>query len=233
MNTYKIADIQRLLTEAAPRFVCLEDSQGNRLIPFNTKDSPPFKEQLKRVCERLKAEVLTDGTYYVVFGESTLKGAPLTRLPFIKGNPSKEPAPVVMVGENNKTMSQSEAIALIKENAELKADNEVLRMQDKNNKETIKILEDEIAELENAEPERPGFFGMSEGMEAKVSDLLGALAQKFLSPAPPATPATPAPIAENKQVTYDDILNILKNNPDVVSQLRKDLNPEPAQNGQS
>lgn len=229
---YKVEDIKRLLTEANTKFVCLEDSTGQRIIPFN-QITTPFNDHLKRICDRLKAEVLPDGKYFVCFGESSAKGAAVSKIAFFKGEVATlSPAVITPASQEKPAMSQEKILELIQENANLKADNEVLKMQHKNDLEEIKSLEDEITELENKPA--PGFFaGLSEPMQNKIGDLLGAFATKLLAPPPPA-------IAESSQeqraVTYPELLHILKTNPQVVEQLRKDLNPQPqpqpAENGQ-
>lgn len=225
---FKVEEISSLLMEAKPKYVCLEDSEGRRIIPFNTKDSP-FKEHLIKICSRLKAKILNDGTYFVCYGESSAKGGAVTKIPYVKGeipNPTLAAgAPVTIIDRNEKPMSQEQIIELIKENANLKADNEVLRLQHKQDSESIAALEDEIAELDNGP--KPGIFGMSEGLQNKLGDLAAVLVQKWTAPPPPpiSEPQTP------QKLTYEQILGLLQNNPELLSQLRKDLNPQPQQNG--
>jgi len=157
MKKYSVNDISRLVLEAKPRFIALEDEKGNRLIPFNKMDAP-VKEHLIKICNRLKAEVLADGIYYVTFSETSAKGGVQAKLQFVKGeietiapaSPITEPPP-----SNTKSMSQEKIMELIQENADLKAKLGTLELENKYLQEDIKSLEDELAEEENKPPALP------------------------------------------------------------------------------
>jgi len=224
---HSIEDIRRMITEAQPKYICLEDSTGSRIIPFNFKDVE-FKKHLDKICLRLKSEILNDGNYFVCFGETNSKGASVSKIPYIKG----EVLPAAITIEEKETantMSQDKIIELIRENANLKSENGILENENKHLQSEIEALEDEIAEMENKPA--PGIFGMGEGLQNKIGDLVTVLAQKWAAGSPPplaeAQPSQPT-------VSYDQILNILKQNPAVVDQLRNDLSPQqaPATNGQ-
>lgn len=67
MKIFKLLDIERMLTEQGYKFVCLCDSQGKQILPYNSvgKTTTTALERFEDIKKQLNSEALPDG-YYIV-----------------------------------------------------------------------------------------------------------------------------------------------------------------------
>lgn len=228
-----LSEISASLKEAKPLFLCLQDAEENKIIPWNVKSGNFPAEHLQKIIHRLKARITPEGEYKICFAETINKHGSINFIPYTKGDTLAEPRPAQLIERTTidfKGFSPDKMIELIQDNADLKAKNAALEADIKILEAENKALEDEIAEYDNEEPK--GFLEQN-GLGEKVGSILDVVIAKMLTPAPPAA----ASMAEQAkavttapQLSYEDILNILKANPAIIERLREDLNPEPVNN---
>lgn len=182
MKIYKINELKGLAKKAGYKMAALEDSSGKRLLPFN-RINVTLDKQFGTIDDKLKSELVADGIYYVVMSNSIAGCKQPDRFAVNKGKVTEEQmqkaenTPIVIHSRAEETLSLSESIDMIRENANLKAENEVL-------KKTISELE---AELEEAE--------LNEGAEEKQP----AWATFLMEQAPVLTGLANEYFAQNKR----------------------------------
>lgn len=237
-----ISEIKAAITEAAPPFLCLQDEEGNKLIPWNPKDAAGFpKEYLTKILKRLEAKVTGAGVYYVCFAENVTPKSIVQKITYIKGGAAGIPAapPVTIaapaaVPDVSRGLSYEKALELIQENAELKANLAQAKAENTILKKEIEELEDELAGYENQE-EKDGAGGLFEGpeMKQKVSGIIDLLAAKFLGPAEtPGAAISQAPAAPQKiALTYEMICHTFNTNPEMLKRLLDELQQQQPANG--
>jgi hypothetical protein len=149
MKIYKINELKGLAKKAGYKMAALEDSSGKRLLAFN-RINVTLDKQFGTIDEKLKSELVQNGIYYVVMANSIAGCKQPDRFAVNKGRVSEEQmqkaenTPVIIHSGSTETLSLSESIDLIRENANYKAENEIL-------KKTVADLERELEEADLGE----------------------------------------------------------------------------------
>ena len=154
MEIYTIDQIRDIQAEQKYKFIGLNTSEGKEVIKQNNATITP-ENKLDIIETRLKAPKFKDG-YYVVYCRAHHSGEP-DNYTIVKGNPEtiSEPAssPDPMPKSDN-VLSYDKAIAMNKQVAELKAENDALIKERNQLKEDYDELLQEATELEEENQNR-------------------------------------------------------------------------------
>lgn len=183
----KISDekeILELIGKTPGNFFSLH-SQSETIIPprFYKDKRPEFWKEAKTYLE---SKLAGDGTYIIMSGTSR-KVKPIISI--LKGEKSDSPAPIIV-------MEEKSDIALVKENAELKAKLHYLELQLAELQENLEDAETSLDEAPITTPEKNPWLSLAEQLAPAAGQILGAIAAKYLQPttAPTQTPQQYAPI---------------------------------------
>lgn len=178
----KFRDIQKIIEETSPLYICLLDSDGNKVIPFNNSKS---KGGLKGRMEQIKATLNSETTepgYYVVRMTYTSfsKNTPFTDLVFQKGEiPNEEKAPVINIVTQNETMSETPSENVLGYDAVLELQRKLIQTQSDLKIANAKIedleaeIEDLNIELKEGEENKGNGFQLSENTQSFLEGTLG------------------------------------------------------------
>lgn len=89
MKTYKINDLKKIANEQGYKMAALENSEGQRILPFN-QIKVPVAKHLDLIPTRLKSELNPDGIYYVLMAHNIQASKQPHRYPITKGKVSAE-----------------------------------------------------------------------------------------------------------------------------------------------
>jgi len=228
---YTEPEIKKIISDGNPRYVCLENSFGGRIIPFNTVKEKHSKEHTERILKYLANDNLCSEGIYFVVTTNVLHESSHIKYPVKKGNPDLtaiKPAPKMEEKPNQKEIYSFEKLLTIhQELAEYKTKCLMYEMENKNLLATIEDLENEISEHESREAAPSGLGDSGSLLAAKALSMLEGFLQPQPAPVSEPSPA-PAPVSEPSpapiRMTYEDILNLLASNPDLVDRLGNDLN---------
>lgn len=171
----KISDekeILELIGKTPGNFFSLH-SQSETIIPprFYKDKRPEFWKEAKTYLE---SKLAGDGTYIIMSGTSR-KVKPIISV--LKGEKSDSPAPIIV-------MEEKSDIALVKENAELKAKLHYLELQLAELQENLEDAETSLDEAPEPEAVKNPWLSLAEQLAPAAGQILGALAAKYLAPAP-------------------------------------------------
>lgn len=185
--SFKISEdekILELISKAPGNFFALNSPQET-IIParFYKDQRQDFWKNAKSI---LASELTQNGTYIIMNG-TTRKVKPLISVQ--KGDKSENSAPVIVMEERSD-------IALVKENAELKAKLHYLELQLAELQENLEEAETSLDEAPETAPEKNPWLSLAEQLAPAAGQILGAIAAKYLQPTTPATqtPQQYAPI---------------------------------------
>jgi hypothetical protein len=185
--SFKISEDEKvleLISKAPGNFFAL-NSPNETILParFYKDRRPDFWKEAKAL---LTSELTQNGTYIIMNG-TTRKVKPIISLQ--KGDKSDNPAPVIVMEERSD-------IALVKENAELKAKLHYLELQLAELQENLEDAETSLDEAPEVTPEKNPWLSLAEQLAPAAGQILGAIAAKYLQPTPTQTqtPQQYAPI---------------------------------------
>jgi hypothetical protein len=184
--SFKISEDEKvleLISKAPGNFFAL-NSPNETILParFYKDRRPDFWKEAKAL---LNSELTQNGTYIIMNG-TTRKVKPIISLQ--KGDKSDNPAPVIVMEERSD-------IALVKENAELKAKLHYLELQLAELQENLEDAETTLDEAPEVTPEKNPWLSLAEQLAPAAGQILGAIAAKYLQP-------TPTPTAQNYAPQY-------------------------------
>jgi hypothetical protein len=182
--SFKISEDEKvleLISKAPGNFFAL-NSPNETILParFYKDRRPDFWKEAKAL---LNSELTQNGTYIIMNG-TTRKVKPIISLQ--KGDKSDNPAPVIVMEERSD-------IALVKENAELKAKLHYLELQLSELQENLEDAETSLDEAPEVTPEKNPWLSLAEQLAPAAGQILGAIAAKYLQPTPTSTPQNYAP----------------------------------------
>ena len=183
--SFKISEdekIQELISKAPGNFFALHSPQET-IIParFYKDQRPEFWKNAKSI---LASELTQNGTYIIMNG-TTRKVKPLISVQ--KGDKADNSAPVIVMEERSD-------IALVKENAELKAKLHYLELQLAELQENLEDAENTLEEAPETPAEKNPWLTLAEQLAPAAGQILGAIAAKYLQPQQPITPQQYEPI---------------------------------------
>ena len=175
--SFKISEDEKvleLISKAPGNFFAL-NSPNETILParFYKDRRPDFWKEAKAL---LTSELTQNGTYIIMNG-TTRKVKPIISLQ--KGDKSDNPAPVIVMEERSD-------IALVKENAELKAKLHYLELQLSELQENLEDAETSLDEAPEVTPEKNPWLSLAEQLAPAAGQILGAIAAKYLQPTPTA-----------------------------------------------
>jgi len=244
-----VEEIRDIVKNDSPKYYCLENAEGNLIVPYNSVE-PSNEKHIEKILKLLDSgRSIPEGVYYVVCCNNFKRTSVRTKLAYKKGTGDGVAEEITTEAEGKKRgagfqgapqYSMMELMRIHGELGELRARCRYLEDHIDQQNATIEELEDELAAWESKHPE--GMDGMSEGaegekmMNAKVLDIVDRLSDKIFEVAPaangsasaPATEAAPATMQEKKapaKITYDGLLGLLRANPELVERLSNDLTP--------
>jgi hypothetical protein len=184
--SFKISEDEKvleLISKAPGNFFAL-NSPNETILParFYKDRRPDFWKEAKAL---LTSELTQNGTYIIMNG-TTRKVKPIISLQ--KGDKSDNPAPVIVMEERSD-------IALVKENAELKAKLHYLELQLAELQENLEDAETTLDEAPEVTPEKNPWLSLAEQLAPAAGQILGAIAAKYLQP-------TPTPTAQQYEPIY-------------------------------
>ena len=182
--SFKISEDEKvleLISKAPGNFFAL-NSPNETILParFYKDRRPDFWKEAKAL---LNSELTQNGTYIIMNG-TTRKVKPIISLQ--KGDKSDNPAPVIVMEERSD-------IALVRENAELKAKLHYLELQLAELQENLEDAETSLDEAPEVTPEKNPWLSLAEQLAPAAGQILGAIAAKYLQPTPTPTPQQYAP----------------------------------------
>jgi hypothetical protein len=185
--SFKISEdekILELISKAPGNFFAL-NSPNEIILParFYKDKRADFWKDAKSL---LNSELTQNGTFIIMNG-TTRKVKPIISLQ--KGDKNDNPAPVIVMEERSD-------IALVKENAELKAKLHYLELQLAELQENLEDAETTLDEAPEVTPEKNPWLSLAEQLAPAAGQILGAIAAKYLQPTPTQTqtPQQYAPI---------------------------------------
>jgi hypothetical protein len=175
--SFKISEDEKvleLISKAPGNFFAL-NSPNETILParFYKDRRPDFWKEAKAL---LNSELTQNGTYIIMNG-TTRKVKPIISLQ--KGDKSDNPAPVIVMEERSD-------IALVKENAELKAKLHYLELQLAELQENLEDAETSLDEAPEVTMEKNPWLSLAEQLAPAAGQILGAIAAKYLQPTPTA-----------------------------------------------
>ena len=178
--SYKISEEDKILDliQKAPGNFFALNSPNEIILParFYKDKRADFWKEAKTL---LNSELTQNGTFIIMNG-TTRKVKPIISLQ--KGNQSENPAPVIVMEERSD-------IALVKENAELKAKLHYLELQLAELQENLEDAETSLDEAPEVTPEKNPWLSLAEQLAPAAGQILGAIAAKYLQPTPTPTQA--------------------------------------------
>lgn len=182
--SFKISEDEKILelvSKAPGNFFAL-NSPNETILParFYKDKRPEFWKEAKTL---LSSDLTQNGTYIIMNG-TTRKVKPIISLQ--KGDKSDNPAPVIVMEERSD-------IALVKENAELKAKLHYLELQLAELQENLEDAETSLDEAPETTPEKNPWLSLAEQLAPAAGQILGAIAAKYLQPTPTPTAQQYAP----------------------------------------
>lgn len=179
MKVYTFTELKAIAKDQGYQTAALDNTNGERLLSFNTVKTKDVNQQLAAIEKRLKAEIFPDGFYNVLFALSPHKQKNADVYIIRKGKAEKEslnePAPpptVIIEKKEPNVLSWEQALILHKELADLRAENQSL-------KEKIEDLETQLDE----EPEQTSLSDSNSfgSLLKEHAPTLMAIADKFFS----------------------------------------------------
>lgn len=176
--SYKISEEDKILDliQKAPGNFFALNSPNEIILParFYKDKRADFWKEAKTL---LNSELTQNGTFIIMNG-TTRKVKPIISLQ--KGNQSDNPAPVIVMEERSD-------IALVKENAELKAKLHYLELQLAELQENLEEAETSLDEAPETPAEKNPWLSLAEQLAPAAGQILGAIAAKYLAPQTPPT----------------------------------------------
>jgi len=164
--------ILELIGKTPGNFFALAEGNNSIIPPRFYKDKRP--EFWKDAKTYLTSDLAQNGNYTIMSGTSR-RVKPIFSVQ--KGEKSNQPAPVIVMEERSD-------IALVKENAELKAKLHYLELQLAELQESLEDAETTLEEGPEKEPEKNPWFALAEQLAPAAGQLIAGLAAKYLTPQP-------------------------------------------------
>jgi hypothetical protein len=175
ISTFTLTDddkIQELISKAPGNFFALQDGNKSIIPPRFYKDKR--SEFWRDAKTYLSSDLAQNGIYTIMSGTSR-KTAPIFNIQ--KGDKSNQPAPVIV-------MEDKSDIALVKENAELKAKLHYLELQLQELQESLEDAESTLEEGPEKETEKNPWLSLAEQLAPAAGQILAGIAAKYLQPTP-------------------------------------------------
>lgn len=173
--SFKISEEEKILDliEKAPGNFFALNSPNEIILParFYKDKRPEFWKMAKTL---LTSELTQNGTFIIMNG-TTRKVKPIISVQ--KGDKADNPAPVIV-------MEEKSDIALVKENAELKAKLHYLELKLAELTESLEDAETSLDEAPETPPEKNPWLSLAEQLAPAAGQILGAIAAKYLTPTP-------------------------------------------------
>jgi hypothetical protein len=231
MKIYDIKELYKIAREQNFNFISLENEEREKIVPFN-KAGTPIEPQIKRITRRLESNIVADGRYFVLMGDS-IRAANHTPNKFmiVKGeyNEAKIVKNEVPFTETKEILSVSNALSMISEVANLRAENKYLQRENDFLYEQVSELQLEISGLEANQKEPINGGGILGNIGSHASGFMNehaptliALADKYFSQKDrelslkekgntPAQPAEPTKRKINFEIGSAQHLQLIKN----------------------
>lgn len=176
--SFKVSEEEKILEliQKAPGNFFALNSPNETILParFYKDKRPDFWQMAKTL---LNSELTQNGTFIIMNG-TTRKVKPIISVQ--KGDKSENPAPVIV-------MEEKSDIALVKENAELKAKLHYLELQLAELQENLEEAETSLEEAPETPAEKNPWLSLAEQLAPAAGQILGAIAAKYLAPQTPPT----------------------------------------------
>lgn len=237
--------LQQAIKSDSPKYVSLLNEAGTVIIS-NNQTKPSDQEHFKKIVSLLeRGKSIPDGVYTVQFRNSLRPGASVASFQVIKGNGAagalSEPGAVVSAPQPVKPMEKEKKSVpdgySVSSLLELHGELGELRAKCASQEQLIKSLQEDITELEDeiAEAESKSSSSMADNsaLTLLAAKAMEALTAHLLPAGPAAAPGAPAAApgaqapgmaaAGPPQLTYEQLLSMLANSPELVNQLSNDL----------
>ncbi len=155
MKTFTFPELKKIAVKQGYKLASLENDQGERL-QFNNTLKTKIDTHLRTLEERLKSDLYPNGVYYICFAQSINKARNPDKYPIVKGKITKELSEQLTVRETNKpqiittvhtdVLTYEQALKMQQTISDLRADVKSLQLENE-------YLKQEIADMENEEPE--------------------------------------------------------------------------------
>lgn len=156
MKTYSIQELKKISQEQGYKICSLENSQGEKIQPFNVPTKAKLTQHLDTITNRLKTDLYPDGLYYIVLNTYVANSKGAKKFPIVKGTYTdtelKEQTvliPKLIPTQSHEVLTWDSALKLHQELTDLKS--EVKQLQYENN-----LLQQQLEEIEDVEPLNEG-----------------------------------------------------------------------------
>lgn len=156
MKTYSIAELKKISVEQGYKICSLENSQGEKIQPFNVPTKATLTKHLDVITNRLKTDLYPDGLYYIVLNNYVANSKGAKKFPIVKGTYTdtelKEQTvhiPKIIPTQSHEVLTWDSALKLHQELTDLKS--QVKQLEYENN-----LLQQQLEEIEDIEPLNEG-----------------------------------------------------------------------------